>query len=799
MPNKNHIAIKHISLSIAKACSLLVFLLGTLTVYGWVAHFRFMIQLFHSFVPMSFNTAFCLMFCGIGLYAAIYNRKFISFLSGLSVCLISCFSIYLHSLYYNNLAYNDYEVANSLFAKQMPLITALGLLFSSFLLFSISLQRRRLKILCTRLTASIVLIFGIVPFAGHISGIEEAYSLGHLTPMSSQTAVAFIMIGLSALAYAWQFPLRVKGVIHAIWLASCTTLIAFLYTLAVWHQNIHEEKALTYAKIQEEANDVQQNISNQVTNSVFALRRMAQRWEIRGETPKNEWEMDADNYLHDFSSLSAVEWIDSSYKVQWIVPMRGNEHKIGMLAYFNPEYRRVFENASYILPIYLSKIINLDQQNKGFIAYIPINENQKFKGFVAGVYNLQKLIDKNFPFHKNNKYQIRLIDDDGLIYSSSSHKAFNTDSVHSIFNLFNRKWELILQPSQHYVNEQMTNLPRLELIGGTLISLLMGIAVFYTITSFQRSKELKKQLSEIQLLESERSRLVALINESPDYIGVADLSERLLYHNLGAKKIVGIPADFDMSQLKVSDVHPDWAYQFIRERAIPMVLKQGSWTGETALLHQQTGQEIPMLQTITLHRDEQNNPSYLTTIMRDITDIKLAEQELKYIAYHDVLTGLANRKQLDASFKLALALAKRHKAHIAVMFMDLDQFKQVNDNYGHEIGDLLLVEIADRLKSSVRESDILVRLGGDEFIVVLTEIKNVDQSVLVAKKILKNIEKPMHIEEKTINITASIGISIYPQDDLDLKNLLKFADQALYRVKSEGKNNYKFFSETKIC
>lgn len=192
----------------------------------------------------------------------------------------------------------------------------------------------------------------------------------------------------------------------------------------------------------------------------------------------------------------------------------------------------------------------------------------------------------------------------------------------------------------------------------------------------------------------------------------------------------------------------------------------------------------------SLIRDVENNPLYFIAQIQNIDSQKRVEQELKYIAYHDVLTGLSNRKQLDVSFEFALAYAKRHKTHIAILFMDLDYFKEVNDQYGHEVGDLLLIETASRLQASLRSSDILARLGGDEFIMGLTEVSDLGPVSEVIKKILSSIAKPIRIKQHRILITSSIGVSLYPEDGQDLNTLIKKADNALYHVKSEGRNNF---------
>lgn len=198
-----------------------------------------------------------------------------------------------------------------------------------------------------------------------------------------------------------------------------------------------------------------------------------------------------------------------------------------------------------------------------------------------------------------------------------------------------------------------------------------------------------------------------------------------------------------------------------------------------------------ILLSVSLLRDKQLNPLYFISQIQNIDSQKKAEQELKDLAYHDSLTGLSNRKQLEAFFTFALPNAKRHRALIAILFIDLDSFKEINDKFGHNIGDLLLIEIGSRLKSSVRINDMPARLGGDEFIVVLTEVSNVEQVLEVAKKILMTVAKPMILQQHEISITASIGISVYPETGENLSTLLLQADKALYEIKSKGKNNYK--------
>jgi diguanylate cyclase (GGDEF)-like protein len=172
---------------------------------------------------------------------------------------------------------------------------------------------------------------------------------------------------------------------------------------------------------------------------------------------------------------------------------------------------------------------------------------------------------------------------------------------------------------------------------------------------------------------------------------------------------------------------------------------------------------------------------------------KQAEEHIYYLANYDSLTGLPNRSQLDDHLKYALSLAKRSNGHLALMFLDLDHFKNINDTLGHSVGDALLVELANRLCAVLREEDTVTRLGGDEFIFLLPGT-DADGAANVAQKLLEAIAEPYRIEDFDLTMSASIGIALYPDDGEDLESLSKSADVAMYRVKTDGRHGYRFFT-----
>jgi diguanylate cyclase (GGDEF)-like protein/PAS domain S-box-containing protein len=195
------------------------------------------------------------------------------------------------------------------------------------------------------------------------------------------------------------------------------------------------------------------------------------------------------------------------------------------------------------------------------------------------------------------------------------------------------------------------------------------------------------------------------------------------------------------------------------------------------------------------HFDSKGNIAGVIGLIRDITERKTAEQQIEYQAYHDSLTGLANRRLFQEHLTLALALAQRRQRLVAVLFLDLDHFKLINDSLGHSVGDALLKQVAARLKAAVREGDTVARVGGDEFTIVLQELNDRDDAGVVAQKMLHTIAEPVEIGGHRLYITTSIGITLFPDDGDDAETLLKNADNAMYRAKAEGRNAYQMSTQ----
>lgn len=221
---------------------------------------------------------------------------------------------------------------------------------------------------------------------------------------------------------------------------------------------------------------------------------------------------------------------------------------------------------------------------------------------------------------------------------------------------------------------------------------------------------------------------------------------------------------------------------------------KGFWRGEI-WNRRKDGQLYLELLTITSIHDEQNKLSHYAGLFRDITHLRENEEHIRRLAYYDALTQLPNRRLLEDRLALAVHHAHRYQEQLAVLFIDLDHFKQINDTLGHAGGDELLLEVARRLENNLREGDTLARLGGDEFIVLLPDLAKQTDLSQIARRFLAAIAAPFRFKQQSFRIGCSLGISIYPDDAKTPEQLIQNADAAMYRAKQEGRNTYRLYSQ----
>lgn len=296
-----------------------------------------------------------------------------------------------------------------------------------------------------------------------------------------------------------------------------------------------------------------------------------------------------------------------------------------------------------------------------------------------------------------------------------------------------------------------------------------------------------------RLRAEEELRLYGKIFEnSTEAIIITDVNERIISVNNAFSEITGFNAEEVMGQtprLFKSGRHDTRFYEQMWQE----IMHHGRWQGELWSLRK-NGEIFPKWTFISSVRNHKNELTHFFSVFSDITERKQAEQKIQRLAYYDALTELPNRVMLQSLMEQMLTVSRRNRQQGAILFVDLDRFKNINDSLGHAAGDELLREVAKRLRANLRTEDIVSRLSGDEFVIVLVNIARSDDAGLVAQKILSSLNQPIFLEGQEISISASIGISVYPWDGDNLDSLLKNADTAMYRAKDQGKGTYTFYA-----
>ncbi|MDH5510349.1 MAG: EAL domain-containing protein [Nitrospinota bacterium] len=227
--------------------------------------------------------------------------------------------------------------------------------------------------------------------------------------------------------------------------------------------------------------------------------------------------------------------------------------------------------------------------------------------------------------------------------------------------------------------------------------------------------------------------------------------------------------------------------------AFDAVKEDGNYKGEIWCMGS-NGKEFPVWININSIQGEYGAEEQYVAIFHDITEAKEKEREIEYQAYYDALTGLPNRLLLQDRLKMAVARAKRENEVLALMFLDLDNFKNVNDSLGHDVGDLLLKGVSVRLVEALREIDTVARIGGDEFVILLESLKDQSEALRVARKVIKSLNQSFKFRDKPLYATGSMGITLFPEDGMDTDTLLKNADMAMYKAKEMGKGGFQMFT-----
>jgi diguanylate cyclase (GGDEF)-like protein/PAS domain S-box-containing protein len=297
--------------------------------------------------------------------------------------------------------------------------------------------------------------------------------------------------------------------------------------------------------------------------------------------------------------------------------------------------------------------------------------------------------------------------------------------------------------------------------------------------------------------QEETARLAGIVESTSDMVGVADADTgQMQYLNRAARELLGY-GDADIAGLRALDLYVPEAQEIWQVVVEPALLRGGTWSGELPM-QATDGSTVQVWQTIAAKRRPDGRMTQISAVGRDVTERRRFEAALAHQATHDALTDLPNRALLLDHLGLALARASRDGKLVALLFLDLDRFKSINDTFGHEVGDELLVAVARRINEVLRPADTVARLGGDEFVILCEDVADEHHAVAIAQRVLSLIEaSPFELQGSEVDMTASVGIALSPGgEDAHPEALLRDADAAMYRAKDLGRARLELFDES---
>lgn len=486
--------------------------------------------------------------------------------------------------------------------------------------------------------------------------------------------------------------------------------------------------------------------------------------------------------------------------------------EFGLDAYSDPLRRRAMDQARDSgAPAITGKTkLALDTETEarpGFVMYLPLYEKDAARdtitarraniiGWVAAAFRTSSLMASLYGA-RASMTDIRIFDgvemsEQTLMYDSAERRDDRRKArieATEYIQVAGRTWTLAIGAQPGFAVPLGKDSSRLIAIGGTGLSLLLTLLTWVLSTARGRAAALARDMT--GELREAKDHFELIFNASPDGALITRIDNGCVINmNDGFAALTGYSGGEVIG--KTVDELDLWANPDERRRYAEQLAATGSCENLEALFHRKDGSEFAGIVSAKLAN--LNGVQCSVGVIRDITERKAVEERVRRMAQFDPLTNLPNRALCDDRLRQALAEAKRDKKHLALMFLDLDHFKPINDTLGHHVGDLLLKAVAKRIQDCLRESDTVARIGGDEFLVLLPSIEQEQDAIEVAEKIRHSINQPFELAgDHSLSISSSTGIAVFPEHGSDEMQLMRNADEAMYRAKEAGRNKVQLF------
>lgn len=522
-----------------------------------------------------------------------------------------------------------------------------------------------------------------------------------------------------------------------------------------------------------------------------------------------EFERLATELLRYHSGISSLQYAPDGVTTH-IVPMAGNEKAVGNNLMLREDRNREALIAVGTRQLTLAGPFELRQGGVGIAGRLPVFEphasgEDHFWGFSVVLIKVDELIrSANLDSLASNGYDYTLwrIHPDTRkpqVFAKSGPESLDKP-INIEFAVPNGQWHLSVTPKSGWVNDNLLN-SSTELIFAFVFASLVALLVYNmqrqpAILSQKvaiRTKELDHEMSIRRAAEAKLQMAARVFESSAEAIMISDASNIIVSVNRAFSTMTGYEADEVIGKspsILASGRHAPVFFKSMFES----LMKNGHWQGEV-WNRRKDGVIFPQWQGITVVRGDDSRITNYLSISADITERKVAEEQINFLSHYDALTGLPNRILLQDRLKQAMMVSNICKSKVSLLSLDLDRFKVVNDTLGHLFGDQLLIEVVTRLQSLLRNSDTISRQGGDEFLIVLQDDRELSVAPRIAQKILDRLAEAFLINKTEVRISGSIGIAVYPNDGNDFETLLKRSDMAMYAAKESGRATFRFFTE----
>ena len=511
---------------------------------------------------------------------------------------------------------------------------------------------------------------------------------------------------------------------------------------------------------------------------------------------------------------------DEYLVVTYIDPMAGNESAFGFDLLSDPLRRASLERTRDRGEATASEPIRLAADPHGQVSFalrMPLyrpemptgsvaERRAAFVGIVASAIQIEDLINAHMGRQLGVEYEV-VIHDLGVAGSAGPPaeavlifgKASASTGLQRVVTLGvgGRSWQLQFSAPSTASFGIGAELPQVVLLGGALTSVLMFWLTLAQWRARQRALQLAQQATAVRAAEGLREQLAfiqQLIEAVPQPIFFKDAEGHYLGVNRAWELFFGIPREkfVGKSVFELYPADPDLAQRHHAKDA-ELFASPGSQSYEAAIRDARGELRQTIYNKATFNRADGSVAGLIGTIT-DITEQRRVEEQVRHMAHHDALTQLPNRSLLQDRVGQAIARAKRRREQLALLFIDLDRFKSINDSLGHSVGDRLLQAVAARLLGCTRAADTVARIGGDEFVVLLGDVDRPETGRHVAQKLIESLSAPLELDGHGLQVTPSIGIAVYPGDGEDVETLLRNADTAMYHAKRQGRNNAQFYA-----